>query len=416
LISVDTLRPEFLGFYNPAITTTPNFARFAAESGVFFDVLAQGASTAISHKSILYSLYPAIHKTTINSVPSESLVAPLEAIQNSGFLTAGFVGGGQLGTKYGFAKGFDEYTIIPRYKARDVGEDDLKLLERLTLEWLDQHSTTRFFLFLHTYEVHCPYNPPSLYIDEITGSYEGSIDPTGKCGDKYYNQIEMDPDDYRFIRDLYAAEIQYVDTFLGNLFSKLKQLDLYDSTLLVFLSDHGESFGERDRVGHNQLYDVQLKVPLVLRVPGLDPDQFAEPVELLDVMPTIFSLLDIEPPYQFQGVDLLPPLLGREKLPRTRPRFSQQLWQAAVDEAGWKVIFNIKNRGEDQLYFLPDDPEERTNRAHEHPERIAELKRKFSNRMNAQAGLATNFRVGEDADPTQDQQTREQLEALGYFP
>ena len=156
----------------------------------------------------------------------------------------------------------------------------------------------------------------------------------------------MDPDDYRFIRELYAAEIRYVDEFLGSLFSKLKQLALYDSTLIVFLSDHGESLGERDRVGHNQLYDVQLKVPLVLRIPGLGPEQFTEPVELMDVMPTLFSLLDIEPPYDFQGANLLPLLMGREKLPRTRPRFSQQLRQAAVEEAGWKVIFNTSNRGE----------------------------------------------------------------------
>lgn len=416
LISVDTLRPDFLGFYNPDVTNTPNFERFAAEGSVFSDVLAQGASTAISHKSIFYSLYPAIHRTTINSVPRETLVSPLEAMQNSGFLTAGFVGGGQLNNKYGFTKGFDEYTIIPRFKPREVGENDLELLERLSFAWLDQHSSERFFLFLHTYEVHCPYVPPAAYLNEISDSYEGSIDPKGKCGDKFYNQIEMDRDDYRFIRELYAAEIHYVDVFLGKLFSQLERLDLYDSTLIVFLSDHGESFGERDRVGHNQLYDVQLKVPLVLRVPGLGPAKIDAPIELMDVMPTIFSLLGIEPPYEFQGMDLLPALLNQQKLPPTRSRFSQQLRLAAVDEAGWKAIFHLKNRGEDQLYFLPDDPEELTNLANSQPERFAGLKRKFSNRMNAQADLRQHFLLGADTDPTQDRDTREQLEALGYFP
>jgi arylsulfatase A-like enzyme len=416
LISIDTLRPDFLGIYNSEATNSPNLTQFATESSVFSNVLAQGASTAISHKSIFYSLYPAIHKTTINSVPHESLIAPLEVMQASGFLTAGFVGGGQLSTKYGFTKGFDEYTIIPRYKPREDGEDDLQLLRRLSFEWLDQHSSKRFFLFLHTYEVHCPYEPPAPYLNEIVSSYDGSIDPRGKCGDKFYNQVEMTPNDYQFIQQLYAAEIRYVDRFLGDLFTKLKQLGLYDSTLVVFLSDHGESFGERDRVGHNQLYNVQLQVPLVLRVPGLSPNRIAEPIELVDVMPTIFSLLDIEPPYDFQGIDLLPPLLGHRKLPQTRARFSQQLRQAAVDEAGWKAIFNIRNPSEDQLYFLPDDPEERENLATAQPERFAELKRKFTNKMNAEAELAKSFRLGENADPTQDRETREQLEALGYIP
>ncbi|MEE8138917.1 MAG: hypothetical protein V3T81_08645, partial [Thermoanaerobaculia bacterium] len=127
LISIDTLRPDFLPPYNPSSrSAAPAIARLAAESSVFLDVLSQASSTARSHKSIFYSLYPAIHKTSLGSSPEERLQSPLETLQENAYLTAAMVGGGQLHPQYGFGKGFDSYELARTEK----GTRGLSVLEK----------------------------------------------------------------------------------------------------------------------------------------------------------------------------------------------------------------------------------------------------------------------------------------------
>ena len=174
LISIDTLRPDFLGAYRPEREGTPAIDRLASEGIVFEDVLAQGASTAISHKSILYSLYPAVHKTTIRTVPTESLTAPVEALRASGLRTGAFVDGGQLHPRYGFGTGFE------RYESHGDGERSLDDLAALARGWLAAHRDEPFLLFLHTYQVHAPYDPPAELRERFAGWYEGDLDPAAR--------------------------------------------------------------------------------------------------------------------------------------------------------------------------------------------------------------------------------------------
>ena len=154
LISIDTLRPDFLSSYNPELDTSPNIDRFGSEGTIFTDVLAHASSTARSHKSILYSLYPSVHKTSKSTVPEEKLVSPLETLQQAGFTTAGIVGGGQLKAEFGFSKGFDEYIELPPI----TRANQIEALEKKSFRWLGEHRDDKFFLFLHTYEPHCPYS------------------------------------------------------------------------------------------------------------------------------------------------------------------------------------------------------------------------------------------------------------------
>jgi len=477
LISVDTLRADFLGCYNPAVTFTPNLDEFAAEAALFLDVLSQAPSTTISHKSILYSLYPSIHKTTSSSVPTETRPSPLEALQAQGLLTAGLVGGGKLARELGFDRGFDSYWYPEPREDPDTLMRQVETLERAALPWLEEHDDESFFLFLHTYQPHAPYLAPHAYLGRHAGWYEGDLG-LGLLGHDY-NRSAMSEDDGLFVRDLYAAEVEYTDASLGRIFDKLKELGIYDETLIVFLSDHGESLGERGHWGHSRLYNVQLRVPLMIRVPGMGPARVAGPVETVDVMPTIFSALGLTHDLPFQGRDLMAAISGYGRLEPGRCRIAEQGRRASVQDGEWKAIFpvgdtrswvvseegglmivedgkwkavflaggtggRLYDRLEDpdetrdlasarpkilrrllkvaqrrpdvaELYNLVDDPEEVRNLAAERPEIVRRLRLHFDEMVREGASTAEGFVITKSSKPTLDEQTTKDLKALGYI-
>jgi len=410
LISVDTLRPDFLGAYDPAREGTPSIDRLASGGVVFEDVLAQGASTAISHKSIFYSLYPAVHKTTIRTVPQESLTSPVQALVAAGLTSAAFVDGGQLDPKYGIGRGFG------LYDSHGEGERDLDRLAEVAEAWLDENDEKPFFLFLHTYQTHAPYDPPPEYRERFAGWYEGEIDPEGRRGKNFYNKTDLSEDDLRFVRSLYEAEVAYVDDFIGRVLADLEDRGLADTTLVILLSDHGESLGEEGYVGHNQLETVQLRIPLIVRAPGVESGRIAEPVEAIDVMPTIFSALGVAPPYDFQGIDLLPTLLGRAELPAERTRIAQQGMRVIVEDSSWRWWFDLAGKAPERLvHFGPEGEVANTAPSEDWPEEGQRLKRVFREMVQESRPLAAAFTIESDVDPTEDAELRKQLEALGYL-
>ena len=414
LISIDTLRADFLGAYNPEMKTSPNIDQFASENIVFENATSQGPSTAISHKSILYSVYPAVHKTTKESVPTETHRSPLEILQSKGFKTAAFVGGGQLARKFGFAKGFDSYWEAAGKGKRSKEHYNLEVIENSTMEWLNQNHKEKFFLFVHTYEVHCPYNPPDEYAQKYASWYQGPVNPGGKCGDNYYNQQQLTAEDVQYIRDLYAGSVNFVDDFIGRLIARLKKLGIYDDTMIVFLSDHGESLGERGYVGHNFVYEVQLKIPLIFHIPGYKGKRIEDPVLGIDVMPSIFEALGLGRSYPFQGRNLLPVINGATEFEKDRVMIAEQNTRMRVRKGEWACIFSRNGSPADELYNLDDDPEQRSNIAGEHPEKVKELKGLYAKMLDSSKELSARFVLGESSRPKLDDATKEQLEALGY--
>ena len=166
LISVDTLRADYLGCYNPKAKATPELDRFAATNVVCKKVTSQSATTAPSHKSIFYSLYPSIHKTSIDGTPEERLSSPVEVIRAGGFRTAAFTGGGQLSHAFGFARGFETYW---EPKTDPFVKHQTEEMQQSAFQWLDKHYNEKFFLFLHTYQMHCPYSPPRDFFQKWAG-------------------------------------------------------------------------------------------------------------------------------------------------------------------------------------------------------------------------------------------------------
>jgi arylsulfatase A-like enzyme len=409
IVSIDTLRPDHLGCYGYARPTSPQIDRFREEAVLFEEAVAHAPSTLSSHASLLSSLLPPHHGA---SVLKRSAVAPgvtllAEVLRDAGFATASFNGGGQLHPVWGLDRGFDIYESFAESDGRRLGEDTLR--ERLDAArgWLESVRNEPFFLFLHTYEVHHPYTPDPERLALMETGYAGRL--PGRISIRVLEKINdgiktLHPGDLEHIVATYDAEISSADAGFGELLELLRELGRYDSSLIVLTSDHGEAFGERGRVGWHgdTLYDEQLRIPLLIRLPGgrLGGTTERGQVRGIDLAPTLLSLLGLTIPEGFGGVALDPAsqatldpgwaLAGIDGSPN----------ELAVRTPRWKWY-------QGRLYDLVADPGERADVASRHPEVERDLA----------GGLAELVRSREAAGETPvevDDDLRERLEALGY--
>lgn len=415
LISVDTLRADFLGVYNPDRPITPNLDQFAADSVVFTNATSQAATTLISHTSIFDGLYPFTHKTTTHAVPVSTPELPFRRMLDAGMTVSAIYSPGQLNPKTLRNQPFTSSERLSKIGPRG-DRHELPDLERKSFKWLKAHADQPFLLFLHTYEVHCPYTPPEPYRSRYAGWYQGTVDPRGKCGIRDYSQMRLTATDYRFLSDLYAGSVAYFDDFFGRLIEELKDLGLYDKTLIVFTSDHGESFGEHGHVGHGKLWWVDLHVPLIIRFPGLEPNRVDRPVETVDIMPTLFAALGLEAPYRFQGRSLLPDLLGENDSPgKERFRIAEGRRQVAITSGPWMLTTTKEGEQAPVLWNHDSDPEEKEDVARRNPARVRRMLQVYFSQVADARALTAKF-VLDSGEPMQfDQETTEQLRALGYI-
>ena len=409
LISIDCLRPDYLGVYNPQMKTSPHLNRLAQESIVGLNSTAQASTTAPSHKSILYSLYPGVHKSSMYSVPEEKLKNPMQILQSKGFTTAAFVGGGQISHTFGFGRGFHTY-----WEPKGKQKFRFNRTEKMAVDWLRQNYQKKFFLFLHTYEVHCPFAPPDKYFQKFSSWYKGKV-KSGKCSHDYYNLMKLTGEDEKFVRSLYAAEVNYVDDCLGRIFKNLKELGIYDQTIIIVLGDHGESLGERGYYGHNQLYNVQLQIPLIIKIPNGPKLRMEAPLESIDIMPTVFAALGLGRPFPFQGKNLLAVARNQMTIEASRPLISEQVEQYRIRIGNQTAIFPRGQTGEEEFYDIAKDPEEKTNLILQNQETARQFKLVYERMLQQNQNIASQFVKTTTAQPQMDEETREQLRALGYI-
>ncbi len=407
LVSIDTLRPDHLGCYGYDKPTSPSIDAFCAQAAVFTQAIAQAPSTLPSHASLLTSLLPQHHTASWEAgrpLPEEALTLT-EVLRDAGYTTAAFTGGGQIDRVFGLAQGFASYEQPDQMR--------FAATVRTAEAWLREHTTEPFFLFLHSYEPHHPYEAAPAYLAAIeTAPYDGplpdviSVDLLRQIN---AGELAIDDADVAHIAAAYDAEIRSVDDGFAALVQALRGLGLWDRTLLVFTSDHGEELGERGKVGWHShtLYDEQLRVPLILKFPR---DAFAgvrveRQVRSLDVAPTVLAALDIRPPRQFTGVDLTPLLRGEELAPlvavskRDRAK-REDLTSVRTEE--WKLL-----PGRPGLFHVASDPGEQW--AILDPRVEAELQAALAVELEAREPLPP---AGEVVPPGA---TLEQLKALGYI-
>ncbi len=170
LISIDTLRADHLGVYGFPKNTSPNIDEFAKDSVLFETAIAQAPSTLPSHASIFTGMIPVNHGAfaALQSPISRDLTTMPEVMQAAGFRTISFNGGGLMRAQYGFGRGFEDYVA-----QRD--NDFLNVKVDQAIEWLDKNGDDKFFMFLHTYEVHDPYQPRPGYLEMFETDYAGAL-------------------------------------------------------------------------------------------------------------------------------------------------------------------------------------------------------------------------------------------------
>jgi arylsulfatase A-like enzyme len=298
------------------------------------------------------------------------------------------------------------------------------------LRWLDAHDDEPFFLFLHTYDIHAPYISPPPYRGMFHAQpYTGSIVPTAKHLNAIWRgEIAPSAEDMQHLVDSYDEGIRYTDAKVGRLLRHLEERGRMEDTVVILTSDHGEEFGEHGSILHWQLYfQPNLRVPLIVRLPGGSAEsvRIDAQAELIDILPTVLDLVDAEPLAAAQGRSLVPVMEARKE-GGVPPHRRDELARAAL--AWWpdprqlplrslvldehQLLFNEQAAGRDALFHLSNDPMAQRDLAAEQPERVARL------REIGLRGMQENqpIRAPEDAPPIEiDQETLDQLEALGYM-
>ncbi|MHA1568213.1 MAG: sulfatase [Alphaproteobacteria bacterium] len=299
LISVDTLRADHVGCYGYDKPTTPRIDALAEQGMIFKNTYATSPWTLPSHTSMLTGLFTDVHGlNTTKSVLKEKAPTLAKLLHKVGYRTMAVVCAPFLDRHYGLYRGFDVYdTDLVHPKVKNPKR--IKVADDVTdkaLRYIDQAGDEPFFLFLHYWDPHHPYNPQKKYIKMFDPDYEGKI--KGFRIRRRKDMVKgMDPRDLQHILALYDGEIRYTDDGLGRLFDGLTERGLMDKTLIVLTADHGEEFLEHGGRAHlSQCWDVIVKVPMIWHVPWIErhAPTFNDLASLVDITPTILDLVGIE--------------------------------------------------------------------------------------------------------------------------
>lgn len=411
LISVDALRADHLSCYGYQRDTTPNIDRLASEGVLFSQAISQGIGTLESHMSMLTSLYPHTHGLNhARQTLDDSKVTLAEILKDNGYFTVAFTGGSYMDARYGFSQGFDIYD--------DSGGGIEKQIPRI-FNALEKNRNKRFFIFIHTYDVHAPYNPPEPYDKLYTlpqSNFNPSVENLRAVIDK---KATLTDDDLRRIIALYDGGIRYVDEHIGRLLKKLDELGLSDKTLIIITADHGEEFMEHGSLMHEwQLYDELIHVPFIMRFKEkIGKGQIIRnQVQSIDIMPTVLDILGISLNKEAEGTNLVPLINGVESINRAAyteclgwPGFGINLYSIRTER--FKFIYTIsKAKGPSvELYNLKNDPGETMNLAFKKPQLAEKLKKHLFDHIGSAEEL---FREGNGQI---DEELRKRLKSLGYL-
>jgi len=395
LVTLDTTRVDRLSPYGFMNVSLPHLERLAREGVVFDQATSVAPLTLPAHTSLFTGLVPPRHGVRDNADPAlaDAHTTLAEVLQSRGYRTGGFVGSVVLNPDRGLKQGFETYSGVGagesvrgagRQRRADAVVND-------ALQWLDGVAGAPFFLWVHLYVAHRPYDPPETYASTYS-------------------------------HNPYVGEIAFADAQIGRLLEALEQRRLLDRSVVVVAGDHGESLGERGERDHGILiYENVLRVPLIIRLgarlgarlgPGaLAPTRIGEVVRLTDIMPTVLDLLHVPAPASLDGVSLTPLMHGR-----VRDLDLEAYAESTYPERfGWSSLRTIRvgrykliDAPRPELFDLDRDPFEETN--------IFAERRSLGDLMLARA--ETVAKAGgqhpASAAPAVAAEVHERLAALGY--
>jgi arylsulfatase A-like enzyme len=384
LITLDTTRADYLGVYGSTYAATPNLNHLASRAVVFEQAMTVAPLTLPAHSSLFTGLLPPRHGVRDNAGALTGRHDTLaELLRRRGFQTAAFVSSAILHADRGLAAGFETYDDRRATSRARTGGLHRPANETVdaALTWLRKRDDRPFFLWVHLYDPHAPYDPP----EPLRTAYRDNP---------------------------YAGEIAFVDAELGRLTAFLEAGGRFDRTAIVVTADHGESLHEHGEAGHGIfLYQSVVRVPLIVRAPGLAARRIAAVARLVDVMPTILELAGADrPAASLDGVSLIDAMRGAADL--DLDAYAETQYPL---EFGWSPLRSLQNgrfkliaAPRPELYDLERDPSERRNLFGTRPD----LGRAMAQRLVAMERAATGDPgVAESATPPE---IAERLAALGY--
>lgn len=433
LITIDTLRADALGCYGTSGTLTPHLDRLASRGIRFEQAISPSSWTLPSVASIMTGLsVPAHGATTTSSALPDAASTLAACLRDAGYATGAVGVNPHLAARRGLERGFDQYDFYPRsvtpwdtlggrirkaLRPFDfLGVANSSQVTGLALQWMRRHRDRPFLLWCHYFDPHVPYTPPPAFMpdpppargfrtwfEDVGGIRTGRFDPSDEERD--------------WIRELYLAEVRYVDREVGRLLDGLARLGPPEETLIILTSDHGEEFWEHDAFEHgHSLHREVLHVPWLIALPGrLAPAVIHEPVSLTSLPPTVLSLLGLAyDPAAFSEAAL--PIENPD--PVLPPVFSAGILygphaEAVIDE-NWKLI-RTPSESRSQIFDLARDPEEARDRLAHDPERAAELARSLDGWLAASRAVRERLGVSDSAPVDLPEATLEQLRKLGYI-
>jgi len=445
-VLVDALRADRLGCYGNPRDTSPNLDALAKNGTLFLNAIAPAPWTLPTMATIWTSLNPSVHGATRTSDLFQSDLHPVaklddsrvtlaEVLQEKGFQTAAFVDGSYCRKVFGMSQGFDVFV--------DAELPGIRLNIEALFDWLDREKPERFFAYVHTVEVHSPYSPAKLRLPEtetrhrfrrrveavlaeerdryrafdLDPAYRGMIDGFWTVTKELGARRDIAPlseDDQQQLLALYDRGVTYTDHWMGEMIEGLNRRGLLDRAIVVVTADHGDELMDHAGVEHGEtFYDEMIRVPLIMSIPGLARGSVIESqVGLVDLMPTLLDLLQVERDLPLQGRSFVSLLKGGSQV--ELPVFSEASIhprQRSVRTREWKYI---ESPGRRELYDLRKDPKESSNVCESRQEICSDLAARL------RAWNAENARVAKKLPPPTaprveiDEETRRRLRVLGY--
>jgi choline-sulfatase len=390
VVTIDTLRADRLHCYGNNAIETPTLDGLAGKGAQFENAVAQTPLTPPSHASIFTGTNPNVHRVrnTGGFALNSSSLTLSKILKAQGWDTAAFVGASVLKKASGFSPGFDVYDDQMAKSEndrvdREYPERRASVVVDHALKWLSSQSGNPYFVWLHLYDPHEPYDPPEPFLAK-----------------------------YR--KNRYDGEVAYTDQQLGRFLEAVGRKSAPEKTLIVVLGDHGESLGDHGEFNHGVfLYDSTLRIPLLVSGPGVPRVRVTQQARTIDVLPTILDLMGGAPPAQCQGTSLTSSF-ARKNVAAT---YSYEETVYPKMNMGWADLRGIRTEKwkyvhapRPELYDLVHDPGEKTNVINEHPEELRELESVLQ-----KLGRVSGGDQERTSSTQMDSQTLDQLKSLGYL-
>ncbi len=426
IISLTNTRKDHIGIYGYARPTTPNIDEFFKNSLVFENAFAPASWTLPVSASLYTSLFPYSHgvmdRYDGSKLPDEVFTFT-EALKENGYSTAGITGGGDYNRSFNINQGFDYYVDETNYadfnidvegpEAKKAAYLGIERLVPIAEKWLKENKDKKFFLLLQGYDTHCPFKPKAPFDKKFDPDYENSKIDYSNClwtfeqteplhnekGERYWpvktwftkegiKEFRLKDRDVLHMIALYDGEIAQADAELKNFLKNIKDTGIEQNTIIIFMSEHGDLFGEHGRFMRGgplrgTFYDPVLNFPFIIKHPAIqEPIRITSLAQTVDILPTFAEMLGIKHAEKsaWQGKSLVPAITGEKEVneyvyaaskykAKNNIFFSGLSIVESIRDKDWKLIkeeifdadTNERKSLGFELYRVSDDPKEEKN-------------------------------------------------------